>query len=211
MSKTPQIYLAGPITGCNYHHAVKWRTYVTDQLSSYNVECRSPLRNLEHLGQLEIMPALPELEGEKHPMRTSKAVTTRDRFDLMSADLVFVNFLGTERASIGTLIELGWADILRKPVIVVMEPNNIHDHAMVRELSGFVVLVGDDGDFGAALPAFEEQSISLLSVSFSEMRFSVIIFVILIVSDILVDGSVAVVAWTAGKLVSTVADGITPS
>ncbi len=44
------------------------------------------------------------------------------------------------KISIGTVIELGWADAYRKPVILVMEKeDNPHDHPMVREIAGYYV------------------------------------------------------------------------
>lgn len=36
-------------------------------------------------------------------------------------------------------MEIAWADAWRKPVVLVMENANIHDHAMIREVSGFIV------------------------------------------------------------------------
>ena len=50
--------------------------------------------------------------------------------------------------SIGTMIEYGWADAFRKPIITVMEnEGNVHDHNFVKELSGFVVEELDEGIF----------------------------------------------------------------
>ncbi len=44
------------------------------------------------------------------------------------------------KISIGTVIELGWADAYRKPVILVMDKeDNPHDHPMVREIAGYYV------------------------------------------------------------------------
>ena len=70
---------------------------------------------------------------------TSKAITTRDRFDVMRTDLIVVNFLGINRVSIGTVLEIGWADMLRKPVLVIMGKGNIHQHGMIKEIAGWVV------------------------------------------------------------------------
>jgi hypothetical protein len=40
--------------------------------------------------------------------------------------------------SIGTIMELGWADAYRKPVVVAMEAEgNLHEHPMVREAIGY--------------------------------------------------------------------------
>lgn len=53
--------------------------------------------------------------------------------------MIFVNFLGAKIVSIGTVMEIAWADILRKPTIIVMEEDNIHYHKMIRGVVGFIV------------------------------------------------------------------------
>lgn len=67
---------------------------------------------------------------------------TRDRFDVRTADALLINLLGAPRVSIGTMVELGWADAYRIPVVTVMDPDdklNPHAHDFVRILSGTVV------------------------------------------------------------------------
>ena len=64
---------------------------------------------------------------------------------VMRSNLVFVNFLGADKVSIGTAIELGWADAFRKPVVIVMEEDNIHRHAMIDQIPGYIVTTLDDG------------------------------------------------------------------
>jgi hypothetical protein len=45
-----------------------------------------------------------------------------------------------KRVSIGTVMEFGWADGARKPIILVMDDvDNIHDHPMVRDVTGWRV------------------------------------------------------------------------
>jgi nucleoside 2-deoxyribosyltransferase len=54
--------------------------------------------------------------------------------------VLLVNLLGALKVSIGTCMELGWADAARVPIIAVMEQSgNPHDHAMVNEVVGFRV------------------------------------------------------------------------
>ena len=82
---------------------------------------------------------------ENFPLSTEKAITTRDRFDVMNCDMLLVNFLGAKKVSIGSVIELGWADAFRKPIVLVMEPDNIHKHAIVNEICGFKTQSLDEG------------------------------------------------------------------
>ena len=38
------------------------------------------------------------------------------------------------------MIEYGWADSARKPIITIIEKEgNVHEHSFIRELSGFIV------------------------------------------------------------------------
>lgn len=128
------VYLAGPITGLSYGNATSWRTYAIEQLKP--VFGLSPLRGKDYLiNETDIAAA----GYSEHHLSTPKGITSRDRFDCQRADVVIMNLVGATRVSIGTMIELGWADSKRIPVIVVMEDGNLHDHAMVNEMASFIV------------------------------------------------------------------------
>jgi nucleoside 2-deoxyribosyltransferase len=131
---TPTVYLAGPIGGLSYSEAVDWRAAVKSDLNP-EISVFNPMRWKSYL-RTETCIGDSYLE---HPLSTRKGITTRDRFDVMRCDAVLVNFIGAEKVSIGTCIELGWADAWRKPVVIAMEPENIHVHAMVNEIAGYVV------------------------------------------------------------------------
>jgi len=132
------IYLAGPITGLKYGECVSWREYVKEKLTPKGIQCFSPMRGKDYLnlGE-ESIQAFYELADQ--PLSLPRGITTRDRFDVMNCDAIIVNFLGADKVSIGTVMEIAWADMLRKPVVLVMEKNNIHRHPMLQEAVGFVV------------------------------------------------------------------------
>ncbi|MGZ5095552.1 MAG: hypothetical protein ACXWCH_30925, partial [Burkholderiales bacterium] len=72
-------------------------------------------------------------------------VMTRDRFDATRCDVLLVNLLGTTRVSIGTVMEIAWADAKRIPIVVAMEPQgNPHEHMMIAEAIGFRVPTLDE-------------------------------------------------------------------
>lgn len=138
MTITPRVYLAGPITGLTYDGANDWRKVVSYALSECGIVSFSPLRAKEYLkGAGTLGPgAYPQ------PLSTPQAITARDRMDVKRSDLVLFNFLGAEKASVGTCIELGWADAYGVPGILVIEdgaevPNNPHDHAIVQTICGW--------------------------------------------------------------------------
>ena len=74
----------------------------------------------------------------EHLQSTPQGTITRDRNDVSRCDALFVNFLNSDRVSIGTIMEMAWADAWRIPIILAMEARNIHDHAFVRQVAGFI-------------------------------------------------------------------------
>lgn len=139
------VYLSGPITGLNYAGCTDWREYARQRLAEMGIEGLSPMRGkefLRHAGTItDNMQAVLE-----HAMSQDAAIVTRDRWDTTRCDFMLVNLLGAERVSIGTIVELGWADLARRPVVLVMEAKgNIHEHAFVRQLSGYRVETLDEG------------------------------------------------------------------
>lgn len=104
------------------------------------IVCYSPMRAKDYLAKLATISPTGQEYVSMSPLSTPRGVITRDRFDTQRVDLVIMNLLGATRVSIGSMIELGWADSVRTPIVVVMEPEgNPHEHMMVAELTGFRV------------------------------------------------------------------------
>lgn len=143
MSKS--VYLSGPITGLTYQGCTSWRDITTGYLSHYEIEGVSPMRGKDFLeGKGEIVDGMAEVLS--NAMSQDLSIVTRDRFDTSRCDMMLCNLLGAKTVSIGTMVELGWADAYRKPVVLVMEPfGNIHEHAFVRQLSGYRVETLEEG------------------------------------------------------------------
>lgn len=128
------LYCAGAITGISYAGSTDWREYVSEKLPPFIIAV-SPMRGKKYLSQEKTVKA----SYEEIPLSSQKGIMTRDRMDVMRSDMVLVNLLGTEKVSIGSVMEIAWADAFRKPVILVMEKDNLHSHPMLREAAGFVV------------------------------------------------------------------------
>lgn len=134
MSK-PKVYLAGPISGLTYEGATDWRTDVIHALADADIIGVSPMRGPEYLlSEKVIRDSYPE-----QALSTVKGITYRDRFDVMTCDVVLMHVLGATKVSIGTMIEAGWADAFRKPVVLAMEPGNVHQHGMLETIAGWIV------------------------------------------------------------------------
>ena len=155
-----KIYLAGPIAGTSYNvSAVGWRKEVSDKLSGFypsnigpieipgngiQLDCYSPMRGKGFLRDLKKDEVLGKLPFNQSPVSTTNGILGRDRNDCMKSDLIFMNMLGAKETSIGTTVELGWADAARVPVILVMEDqgtvedsptkSNVHEHLFFQGL-----------------------------------------------------------------------------
>ena len=127
------VYLAGPIRGLTYDQSCDWREYTIKKLPEY-VKALSPMRGKEFLKDVGKITG-----AYANPLSTESGITCRDRFDVKRSDVVLMNLLGATQISIGSMIEVGWADAYRKPLIIAMEKDNIHSHPIVNGVAGFVV------------------------------------------------------------------------
>jgi len=78
------------------------------------------------------------------PIVKNHAIFNRDKWMVKQADVLYANFLGAERVSIGSMMELAWGNDNDKHVVVVMEKDNIHMHAFVLEAATIVFECEDD-------------------------------------------------------------------
>jgi nucleoside 2-deoxyribosyltransferase len=136
------VYLAGPITGLTYGNATEWRKLVKDAMPSH-ISTLSPMRGKQRLELLKDEQI--KMSYEDNPLTSEKGINTRDYYDVMRCDALFVNLLGAQKVSIGTVMEIAWARTTQKPVILVMEKGNVHDHAMLRYACGFIVSTLEEG------------------------------------------------------------------
>ncbi len=141
----PTVYLSGPITGLDYANCTDWREYTRQRFAEHGIDGLSPMRGKEFLRDGGV------IDGDMqavltHAMTQPAAIVARDRWDTTRCDFVLVNMLGAQRVSIGTVVEIGWADLARRPAVLVMEPKgNIHEHAFVRQLASYHVETLEEG------------------------------------------------------------------
>lgn len=136
----PMIYLAGPITGLSYTGCTDWRKFAEETLDRAGIKAWSPMRAKEYLANLSSISGTGEEYAHLGVFATPRGVMTRDRFDTSRCDMVLANLLGATTVSIGTVMEIAWADLARIPIIcVIEETGNPHEHMMLREAIGFRV------------------------------------------------------------------------
>jgi nucleoside 2-deoxyribosyltransferase len=135
------VYLAGPISGLSFDGCTDWRNYAITKLALSKIKGVDPMRQKDYLkDEKNISDAY-----ENHVMSCSRGIYTRDRYDCFTCDVLLVNLLGAKKVSIGTVMEIAWADSRQVPIIAVVEKEgNIHDHAMIREAIGFRVETLDE-------------------------------------------------------------------
>jgi nucleoside 2-deoxyribosyltransferase len=123
-----KIYYARPISGCSpqtvfdeYENAIRLFDGATVLTAR---ACNVPLRF--------VRDKLPS-GARFHPATSDHAIVKRDYWMVNQADLVYVDLLFAKKVSIGCMMELAWAHQLGKHTVVVLEKDNIHDHAFVLE------------------------------------------------------------------------------
>ncbi len=130
------VYLAGPINGLTYEEATEWRDTASTWLSRAGIRAVSPMRGK---GWFKTERLIEAKQYREHPFFTDKGIVARDRFDVSQADILLVNFIGAPKVSVGTAVEIGWANAWDIPIVVAMDDNSPYDHPFVRELAGFIV------------------------------------------------------------------------
>lgn len=150
MNQTFKAYLAGAISNLNFEEATDWREHAKQYLAwdanygETGIIGYSPMRAKDYLSEMGVLSGRPEAY-EDYVLSSAKGIMARDSWDVRTADLVFVNLLGTTKASIGTCMEIGMGYALNKPMVVCMERENVHQHPMLNTAAGWIV---DDLDFG---------------------------------------------------------------
>ncbi len=131
----PKVYLCGPITGQSTQGATTWRAQVTAALHG-TADCIDPTRDSPEYGRQSESENSRPLTAAR--LRHGKRTVMRNRFDVGRSDLLLGCFLGSVAVSIGSVGEIFWADAMGKPVIIVREDENIHNHDMLNEIAGWI-------------------------------------------------------------------------
>jgi hypothetical protein len=131
--------LAGPITGLSYAGCTDWREVAARDLKAAGLKGLSPMRGKEYLAKLKTISGTGEDYADMGVLSLPRGVMTRDRFDCTRCDVLLVNLLGAEKVSVGTVMEIAWADLKRIPIVVAIEhdKSNPHEHMMISEAIGY--------------------------------------------------------------------------
>lgn len=137
------VYLAGPITGVSYEGCTNWRKDVKERIH-WQINTLSPMRGKQYIAERS-KDGVVAMSYEDSALSSVKGINTRDYNDVRRADAIFVNFLGADRISVGTVMEIAWARAFSIPVVCVMEKNNIHHHSMLDYACGVISETIEEG------------------------------------------------------------------
>ncbi len=127
-----KVYLSGPISGLSYEEATKWRLFVTDVLNAFDIKTLDPMRGKEVLAGCALLNAETVIDHGIAPFD----IFQRDYCDVYECDVMLVNL--TQRIdSIGTIMEIGWAEAMNKTIVLVTT------EALFEKLHPFIVLSCD--------------------------------------------------------------------
>lgn len=144
---TDYVYLSGPILGLTYDEArYGWRSEFADKLQDIGSAAvvLSPMRHEGYLAELRQekieLGSLPE-----NMFSRPKMIAAKDFLDIDKSSIVVANFLGAQRISQGTLIELGYAMARGKTVIVIQRPDDkVHTSPFIGVIADSVVSTLDE-------------------------------------------------------------------
>jgi len=130
-----KIYLARPITGHAADEVIEYYQITANILRDIGYEVFHAMCAKTYLhGDLDV-----KAKGyDWFPLSTDHAIVKRDHWMTSQCDVLFVNLLNCKRVSIGTCFEMSWAHHMGKHIVLVMDKQNIHQHAFVLEAADVI-------------------------------------------------------------------------
>lgn len=131
----PKIYAAGGMSGLTIEEASAWRKEIIEKVGE-NIEVLNPLRDQIDSDETTVIKD----SSARSIFTNSKSLTRRDLNDIRNSDVVLFNFLNPKSISRGSLIELGFAAGLQKPIVVILDKSEeMYNHAFVKELAWYSI------------------------------------------------------------------------
>lgn len=131
MSKL-RVYLAGPIAGQTGEKLLNSIAEKAAILTDIGYLVYQPM-----VGKSHIIPHTETYKSngyEQFAVATNHSIFARDKWMVTQADIIVADLSTSgDRVSIGTMMEIAWANLQGKLVIVVLPDGNIHNHLFVLE------------------------------------------------------------------------------
>lgn len=133
-----KVYLAGLITGAVLDKCVEWRKQIRNHYDNWKGEGKYPIVWLDPLNSGELDNITPDGLASNI---SAGMIVAKDMLSVRNSDIVVANLdrFGHDRPLTGTLIELGWAHIEHKPIIVITKDDYYKNHPFIKIMSADVV------------------------------------------------------------------------
>lgn len=135
-----KLYIAHPISGLSGEDIFNYFDHTKNLLKEY-YHILSPMNGKNHLRNVDKVVST----GYKNPISNDHAVFQRDTWMVSQSNIVFCDFTGSKKVSIGCCMELAIASWLNKHTIVVMKEGNLHNHCFVKESADIIFETFDEG------------------------------------------------------------------
>jgi nucleoside 2-deoxyribosyltransferase len=122
------VYLAGPITGLTLRRARGWRKRACQLLRAGGLDAFDPTDGLRDDGS--VVEAAPRADV------SDADLVARCRAAL-AGSVAMIALLAGDRLSLGTVVELGWADAFGVPVIGIVARGSAYDHPFARQIVAY--------------------------------------------------------------------------
>jgi len=131
-----KIYTAGPMAGLSFDQVKENYLIKKKILTNMGFEILCPMDGKMFLSGSK------QFHGNgfnDYPVTTNKAIKSRDRWMVGQSDIIFADFtISSPKVSIGTCMEIAWADELKKHIVIVMQDDNIHNHCFISECANVI-------------------------------------------------------------------------
>ena len=131
-----KIYCAHPITGLTGDEVIDYYIKIHETLNNIGYQVLQPMTAKGFFRPETKFKACNYNNG--NPISSNHAIYERDKWMVLNSDIVLVDLTATKQISIGCAMELAWAADHNKQTIVVMEKDNIHQHAFTLEAADII-------------------------------------------------------------------------
>lgn len=122
-------YNCGPMAELSLDEANSWRDEVTQYFAdnTENIRSVNPTRGKVPTDKFGV-------DYDNSFRSRSSYIFKRDFNDVKKCDFMFIHFPITARnLSIGSIVEIGWATVLQKPMFVITHNQRIAKHPLIKE------------------------------------------------------------------------------
>jgi nucleoside 2-deoxyribosyltransferase len=119
------------MSGSTWDEALEWRELMELELGR-DWKLINPVRPPPDTDRSKVIELQTQENNNLDLCDTATALVTADTFFIDQCDWVVANLTNTKKPSFGTVWELGYAYHARKKIIVIMKPEDEHNHPFTR-------------------------------------------------------------------------------